>query len=134
MGRIMELTKNQPPRTFQVGADQQIQMTDCARIELKPNEQVTFVTESGNEYDVARTDFGYYATPSLNGRLREHGFRAVLTKNSHGRFYVMLVEQGKEDAFDRYLSTQDMEVVCRLDDDEVLAQLEQAISGRNMRV
>lgn len=126
----MELTKNQPPRTFQVGADQQTQMTDCARIELKPNEQVTFVTESGSEYDVARTEFGYYATPSLNGRLREHGFRAVLAKNRRGRFYVILVEQDKDDAFGRYLSTQGMEVVCRLDDDEVLAQLERAMSRR----
>ena len=125
----MELTKNQPPRTFQVGADQRIQMTDCARIELKPNEQVTFVTESGREYDVARTEFGYYATPSLNGRLRVHGLHAVLTKNRLGRFYIMLVERDKEDAFDRYLSTQDMEVVCRLDDDEALAQLERATRG-----
>ena len=126
----MELTKNQPLRTFRVGTSEPIEMTDCGRIELKPNEQVTFVTESGSEYDVARTEFGYYATPSLNGRLRKHGFRAVLTKNRRGRFYVMLVEQGKEDAFDRYLSTQDMEAVCRLDDDEVLAQLERAISRR----
>ncbi len=130
MGRIMELTRNQAPRTFRVGADKRIEMTDCARIELRPNEQVTFVTESGSEYDVARTEFGYYATPSLNGRLRNHGFRAVLTKNKRGRFYVMLVEQDKEEAFDRYLSTQDMETVCRLDDDEVLAQLEQTISRR----
>ncbi len=126
----MELTKNEPPRTFQVGAGQQIEMADCARIELKPNEQITFVTESGSEYDVARTEFGYYATPSLNGRLREQGLRAVLTKNKLGRFYVMLVERDKEDAFDRYLSTQDMETVCRLDDDEVLAKLERAMSRR----
>lgn len=130
MGRIMELTRNQAPRTFRVGADKQIEMTDCARIELRPNEQVTFVTESGSEYDVSRTGFGYYATPSLNGRLRNHGFRTVLTKNKRGRFYIMLVEQDKEEAFDRYLSTQDMETVCRLDDDEVLAQLEQTISRR----
>jgi len=130
MGRIMELTKNEPPRTFQVGAGQQIEMADCARIELKPNEQITFVTGSGSEYDVARTEFGYYATPSLNGRLREQGLRAVLTKNKLGRFYVMLVERDKEDAFDRYLSTQDMETVCRLDDDEVLAKLERAMSRR----
>ncbi len=123
----MELTKNQPPRTFQVGADQQIQMTDCAHIELKPNEQVTFVTESGSEYDVARTEFGYYATPSLNGRLREQGLHAVLTKNKLGRFYVMLVEQDKEDAFEHYLLTQNMEIVCRLDSDEALARLERAI-------
>ena len=123
----MKLTKNHPPRTFQVGTEQPIQMTDCARIELKPNEQVTFVTESGNEYDVARTEFGYYATPSLNGRLREHGLHAVLTKNKLGRFYIMLVEQDKEDAFDHYLSKQDMEVVCRLDNDAALGQLERAI-------
>ena len=126
----MELTKNQAPRTFRVGADKQIEMTDCARIELRPNEQVTFVTESGSEYDVARTEFGYYATPSLNGRLRNHGFRAVLTKNNRGRFYIMLVEQDNEEAFDRYLSRQDMETVCRLDDDEVLAKLEQTLSRR----
>ena len=130
MGRIMELTKNQPPRMFRVGADQQIQMTDCARIELKPNEQVTFVTESGSEYDVARTEFGFYATPSLNGRLRDSGFHAVLAKNTLGRFYILLIEHGQQDAFEQYVSAEGIQVICRLDDDEVLAQLEQAISRR----
>ena len=125
----MELTKNQPPRTFQVGAGQQIQMTDCARIELKPNEQVTFVTESGSEYDVARTEFGYYATPSLNGRLRDSSLHAVLAKNTLGRFYILLIERGQQDAFEQYASAEGIQVICRLDDDEVLTQLEQAITS-----
>lgn len=81
----MELTKTEPLRTFEVGANA-VEITDCARIGLETNEQVTFVTESGSEYDVARTEFGYYATPSLNGRLCDQGLKALLVKNQLGRF------------------------------------------------
>ena len=49
----MELTMNDPPRTYEVGVNA-VKIKDCAHIELKPNEQVTFLTESGAEYDVTR--------------------------------------------------------------------------------
>lgn len=119
----MELTMNDPPRTYEVGVNA-VKIKDCARIELKPNEQVTFVTEKGNEYDVARTEFGYYATPSLNGRLCEQGLKALMVKNQTGRFYILLVEDGKEDALTSYLSSEQMKIICWMDSDQALSEIE----------
>jgi len=62
-------------------------------MQLAPNEQITFVTEAGNEYDVTRKDWGFYAAPSLNGRLADFYLRAVLVKNRADRFFLMLVEK-----------------------------------------
>ena len=39
---------------------------------LAPNEQLTFVTENKNRYDVARKYWGFYATPSINSRLKKN--------------------------------------------------------------
>ncbi len=120
----MRYTPIEPPRTFEVGVDGGIEMKDCARIELAPDEQVTFVTASGAEYDVARKDFGFYATPSLNGRLRDFGLRAVLVRNGIGRYFVLLVERDREGSFQRYLEHEQQTLVRWLDSGETLSSLE----------
>jgi hypothetical protein len=125
----MKFEPTTPPRTFEVGLNVQIEMKDCGRLELAPDEQVTFVTESGAEYDVARKDFGYYATPSLNGRLRSFGLRAALVRNGQGRYFIMLIERGKDDAFADYLRAEKQTLVCWLDSDEALANLERSVSS-----
>ena len=79
----MRLDRKDPPRTFVVGDN--IKISDCGMIALRPDEQVTFVTEAGAEYDVVRKDWGFYATPSLNGRLLQFGLRAVLIQESPHR-------------------------------------------------
>ena len=50
----MKIQENNPPREFEVGWGPKFIMRDCAHIELASNEQVTFKTEAGGEYDVAR--------------------------------------------------------------------------------
>ena len=51
-----------PPRRFGAkGAGLEDVLHDCAHIELEPNEQVTFKTATGAEYDVTRKSWGYYA-------------------------------------------------------------------------
>lgn len=115
------------PRTFEVGFGEIIQMKDCGFIELEPNEQVTFTTPSGGEYDLARKDWGFYATPSLNGRLRQFGLRGVLVKNRIDRYFVMLVEKGREDLFQDYLDIEGMDIVGWMDSDEKLAALENGL-------
>jgi hypothetical protein len=128
----MKIDIKDPPRVFEVGNSPgvRIRISDCARIELAPDEQVTFVTERGAEYDVARKDWGFYATPSLNGRLASFGLRGVLVRNAAGRYYVMLVERGREDAFDAYLRQEANEVVVWLDSDAALAELAARLKGR----
>ena len=89
-----------PPRVFTVGFGEEIEMHDCGRIELEPDEQVTFTTPDGGEYDVARKSWGFYATPSLNARLPSFGLRPALIENTQGRFFVVLVERGHEAEWD----------------------------------
>jgi hypothetical protein len=113
-----------PPRAFEVGNTVKFEMRDCAQIALAPDEQVTFVTGSGGEFDVARKDWGFYATPSLNGRLANFGLRAVLIRNRlTQRYFVLLVERGKEPAFDAYLAQESCEVVAWLDSSAALDHL-----------
>ena len=123
----MKFTPTDPPRAFDVGRTVVAQLRDCARIELEADEQVTFVTGSGAEYDVARKSWGYYATPSLNGRLSRFGLRAVLVKALDTRYYVFLVERGKEADFQSYLDVEGHVVVWWLDSDDDLEALERKL-------
>lgn len=120
----MKFDELDPPRVFTVGNSVQFDMHDCGRVALEPDEQVTFTTEGGGEMDVARKDWGFYATPSLNGRLPNFGLRAVLVRNTlTGRYFVLVVERSKEAAFDAYLVQEFCEVVHWLDTNEALEAL-----------
>lgn len=105
------------------GRDRPIAIHDCARIRLEPDEQVTFVTESGAEHDVTRKDWGFYATPSLNGRLVDFGLRAALGRSHVGKYYLFLVQRGAETAFLDYLRREQNTLVRWLDNAEDLAQI-----------
>jgi len=114
-----------PPREFPVGTGKKVIIKDCGRIRLEHDEMVTFTTESGAEYDLARKDWGFYATPSLNGRLESFDLRAVLVKSRvTGRFFIFLVENGKEDLFRKYCDIENQFVIAWLDSDEALEKLE----------
>lgn len=124
----MKLDLKDPPRVFAVGDGGAIKISDCGNVALAPDEQVTFVTESGAQYDVARKSWGFYATPSTNGRLKSFGLRAALVKNAFSKYYIMLVEAGKENDFIEYLRVEKNHVVAWLDDDLSLARLADALS------
>ncbi len=126
----MKFTPINPPREFEVGREAVIKLKDCARIELEPNEQVTFKTESGGEYDVARKSWGFYATPSLNKRLPKFGFRAALAKSPDGRFYVFLAERGKEKELEDYINLEHLKIIYWLDSDEKLEELERVLANQ----
>ena len=96
-----------------------VRLTHVADIELEPDELVTFA----GGFDVTRKEWGYYATPSLNGRLLEHGLRAVLVLGG-GKLYLLLVADGAEQAFEDYLREQELRVVAWLDSDEAAGRFE----------
>lgn len=116
----MRFTPVDPPRRFTVGVGGRIELRDCGRLQLDPDEQVTILLPSGAEFDVARKAWGFYATPSMNGRLSGFGLRAALVINPAGRLYLTLVEAGAEGAFDEYLAAEDQHVVAWLDSDEAV--------------
>jgi|KBSSwiStaDraftv2_1062776.scaffolds.fasta_scaffold907592_2 hypothetical protein len=120
----MKFTPIDPPRRFEVsGRGVKLILSDCAHIALAPDEQVTFTTESGGEYDVVRKDWGFYATPSTNGRLKSFGLRAALVVSGYGKLFVVLVEAGREDAFLAYVTADQQRLLCWLDDDAAVTQL-----------
>ena len=123
----MKFDEKDPPRVYEVGFGETIQMHDCGELRLEPDEQVTLTTEAGAEYDVARKDWGFYATPSLNSRLEGFGLRGVLVKNRLDRFFVLLVERGKEASFERYLGIEELELITWLDSSEALGELERRL-------
>lgn len=108
----MKLKIREKVRKFFVGLKHDIELSDCGEIHLDPNEQVTFSDEVGNEYDVCKKDWGYYATPSLNGRLENFNFYSALVMNKNTfKKYIMLVHKDKVHLFDDYCNKEDQEVI-----------------------
>lgn len=126
----MKFEPKEPPRRFAVGNAVRFEMKDCGTVRLDADEQVTFTTGSGAEYDVARKDWGFYATPSLNGRLEQFGLRGVLIRNrGTGRYFVLLVERGHEPAFDAYCVQENLAIVAWLDSTAALDALTAKLEG-----
>lgn len=125
----MKFDEKNPPRLFEVGFGETIHIKDCGNVSLKPDEQVTFTTESGGEYDLVRKDWGFYATPSMNARLMNFGLRPVLVKNRLGRYFLLLVEQGKDAEFKRYLDIEALKIIAWMDTTENLDRLAECLTA-----
>ena len=123
----MKLIENKPPREFEAGFEYKRIIKDCGYINLKPDEQLTFTTESGGEYDVTKKDWGFYMGPSLNGRLSSFKLSPVLVKNRISRFFMFLVEEGFEKEFQKYLDEEKLSVVCWMHTDDDLEELERKL-------
>ncbi|MCA1998183.1 MAG: hypothetical protein LDL25_00200 [Hyphomicrobiales bacterium] len=125
----MRIDEKSPPRRFGVGIAG-LMLSHVADIALEPDEMVTFRHGQAGEYDVTRKSWGYYATPSLGGRLRRHGLRAALTRNIDTRqCFVVLVEAGREAEWHAYNAAERQEIVLWLDDFDTLAAMP-AVPGR----
>lgn len=112
----MKFKEKKPPRKFQVGADKEIEISDCGEIFLAPNEQVTFLSQTNKKYDWTAKEWGFYVTPSMNARLRNEGFKVALVKNMDGRFYVMAVDQDRIPEFKQYIKSEECQMVEWLDE------------------
>ena len=118
-----------PPREFQVGLITKGVIRDCGSLRLAPDEQVTLLTDAGGEYDVARKSWGFYATPSLNGRLEHFNLRAVLVRSRIDRFFLLLVERGREEAFESYIGSEGLTIVTWMDSTESLSAIARGIAA-----
>lgn len=116
----MRVEPLEPPREFVAGA---VTIRHAADLWLEPDEQVTLHAPSGSQLDVVRKSWGYYATPSLNARLRDHGLSARLVAGARGLVYLLLVEDGAEADFAAYLAREGMRELCRLDDDDAAGRI-----------
>ncbi len=49
----MKVKLNDPPRRYNVGIQNQIEISDCGKVRLEADEQITLITDTGMEHDVA---------------------------------------------------------------------------------
>ena len=112
----MKLKLKKKPRTFFPRGDKKIKIEDLGDIELMPNEQVTFVKESGARFDFVSKNWGFYATPSLNDRLKNEGFKTAMVENSKGSIYIMVVEIKKLKLFQEYCNMENQKILEWLDE------------------
>lgn len=126
----MKFNIRSKPRIFPVGISQ-ISLSHVADIDLEPDEMVTFESKGKFEYDVCRKSWGYYATPSLGGRLRAFGWRAAVMRNIDTRHcFVVLVQEGMEDEWMEYMLVERQELVMWIDDFAALSGMPAAGSPR----
>ena len=92
-------------------------ISDYGKVNLNPNDMVSFKTDSGAECDFTAKPWGFYLASSLNQRLKKEGFKVALVVNGQGKLYLNAVEASKMDLFKEYLAAnQNSRVICWLDD------------------
>ncbi len=111
----MKIRINKKPRTFKVGEKKKTLISDVAKIYLKTNEQVTFITKDFGEHDVTRKDWGFYATQSINFRLKKF-FKTALVMNYSKRLFIMIVEKKYIKKFNNYCKKEDLKLLIWLDE------------------
>ena len=89
-------------RVFKPNKNSKIEITDCGKIYLKNNEQVTFIFNKKN-YDFCQKNWGFYASSSINSRLKKEGFKLGLFKNKNDRRYIYAVDTSKIKTFKSFL-------------------------------
>jgi hypothetical protein len=109
----MKANLKDEPRVFSVKGHT---IKDFGKIILDQDEMISFQTNSGKEFDFTAKEWGFYATPSLNSRLKNVGFKTALVLNESNQVYVMAVEKDKIDLFKSYLKeNQNSRIICWLD-------------------
>jgi len=109
----MEARLKTPARHFTAAG---IRIADCGDIVLAADEQVTLVTEQGRRHDFTAKNWGFYATPSINRRLKAEGFKTALVRNGAGAIFVMVVAEDRRREFDAYCREQCQVVLEWLDE------------------
>ena len=107
---------NKINREFFVGLNQNIKIKHVANIYLKSNEQITFISNKFQEYDVVNKSWGHYATSSINKRLMQFNYKTGLIKNTNGRFYITVVNKKKIYSFKNYLKKENIKLISWLDE------------------
>lgn len=111
----MHLDRLAAPRVFPVGR-RALTISHVLNVFLEANEMVTFIDSEGREYDVVAKEWGFYATPSVDRRLRDFGLRAAFVRNQgDGRGFVVLVALTMLEEWEAYMNSEGQVLVTWLD-------------------
>lgn len=110
----MKIYKKKKPRIFLVSKKNKIFLKDVGKIYLNNNENLTFITENKKKHEICKKDWGFYATSSINNRLKKEGFKTALVK-THNKYFIMIVDSIKKKSFKTYCKKEHITVVQWLD-------------------
>ena len=114
----MKFNIKKKPRIFSVGFDKSFNVKDYGKVNVdhtdKEFELLTFSNKK-KDYDFGITNWGYYATPSINKRLRNNGFQTFLVKNIYNNIFIMVVDDNKLTKFKKYIEFENQKILSRLD-------------------
>ncbi len=106
----VEITKT--PRVFKVEG---VRIKDFGKIFLKEDEMISFKRENNKEYDFVSKEWGFYATPSVNKRLKKEGFKTAIVVNSLNQIYINVVDDQELKSFHEYLNDSNLKILCWMD-------------------
>ena len=92
--------------------------------------EVITLLNNKSEYDIAKKDWGFYVTPSIQNRLKKFNLEAILVYKSKN-YFLCLVKKNKKKFFKSYLSKEKLKsrYIPKLTDcDKFLGNLVFAVS------
>lgn len=108
----MKIYKKKNTKKFFGSKFSKNKIKDCGNIFLKTNEQISFITRDKMKYDFTKTEWGFYATPSINKRLKDNKLTAYIVKNTYNlKIFVLVVENKKKKLFKNYLKREKLKVI-----------------------
>lgn len=114
----MKLNLNKQKRVFAVGKKQDILIEDLGGIKLNNNELLSLTCPGDARHEIVAKNWGFYATQSVNKRLREYRVKTALAKNNDNFVYVLLVSEDKLKQFEQYCVSEGLDVILWLDEIE----------------
>ena len=106
----MKVLKRKNPRKFLVSKKNNIFLKDVGKVYLNDNENLTIISKNNKNYDICKKNWGYYATPSINKRLKNEGFKTALVKTNK-KYFVLIVDESKMKLFKTYCKIEDYKIV-----------------------
>jgi len=127
----MKINLYKKPRVFYI-EEGNVTISDLGKINLEPNELVSFQTPLGQECDFVAKEWGFYPTSSVNKRLKNEGFKTALVRGKDNKIQINVVEKDKINLFKKYLQSHkdSKKIICWLDEltEAQMDKIEQIVS------
>ena len=96
-------------RRFKVN---KVNIKHVGNLSLNSFETITFISKDKSEYDISKTDWGYYATPSINYRLLKNKFKTfIVFSKLCKKIFIHIVHKNRIGKYKKYLKTQNLEII-----------------------
>ena len=106
-------------RKFLVGKNKNISLVDKGSIFLKNNENISIQFNGKMNFDIVKKNWGFYALPSINKRLKKFKLNAVIVESKNFKtFFILLVAKDKKkiSEFKNYCKKENLKIIIWLND------------------